>query len=76
MRFLLLLTLLLPCFTQAAQITDARIWASDERTRFVIDVTEQPTYRDFALSNPSRHVIDISGVVSAVNFGKLLKVLG
>jgi N-acetylmuramoyl-L-alanine amidase len=51
----------LGCVAQASDIvaTDIRIGAHTDKTRFVIDVSQNLKYRVFTLSNPYRVVIDL-----------------
>lgn len=41
------------------KVKDIRIWAGDEHTRTVLDVTGPVDYRVFTLSDPARLVVDI-----------------
>jgi N-acetylmuramoyl-L-alanine amidase len=38
-----------------------RVWRSQEKTRFVVDVTQRPKYKAFTLDNPPRVVLDLAG---------------
>ena len=56
-----LLAGLLACAPTLAgqKVKDIRIWAGDEHTRTVLDVTGPVDYRVFTLSDPARLVVDI-----------------
>jgi N-acetylmuramoyl-L-alanine amidase len=45
-----------------AIVSDVRIGVHPDKTRFVIELSEQPAYRVFALSDPYRVVIDLPEV--------------
>ena len=66
------------------KVTDVRLGAHPEKTRFVVELTEAPRYRVFSLPDPYRVVIDLpelewpeahsemtqsKGLVSALRFG-------
>lgn len=56
-----LLVLLLSSAVALAKptVTDVRIGAHPEKTRFVLELTEEPAYRAFTLPDPFRVVIDL-----------------
>ena len=41
------------------EVTDARLGAHADKTRFVLDLDERPAYRAFTLPDPFRVVIDL-----------------
>ncbi len=72
-----------PAFAQPS-VTDVRLGAHGDKTRFVVELTEEPRYRVFSLPDPYRVVIDLpqldwpeahsemtqsKGLVSALRFG-------
>jgi N-acetylmuramoyl-L-alanine amidase len=78
-----LLAAALPALAQPT-VTDVRLGAHPEKTRFVVELTEAPRYRVFSLPDPYRVVIDLpeldwpeahsemtqsKGLVSALRFG-------
>ncbi len=46
----------------AAQVVAVRIWPSSTYTRVTVESNHVLKYRQFALSNPERVVVDIEGV--------------
>lgn len=55
------------------QIDGLRIWPSPNNTRVVLDLTEQPEYAFFTLSNPERLVIDLANTKGNVDSVKIDK---
>ncbi|MEJ2669598.1 MAG: N-acetylmuramoyl-L-alanine amidase [Gammaproteobacteria bacterium] len=45
-----------------ARVEGMRVWASSDRTRFVLDMSQKPSYKVFPLSDPHRVVLDLSDV--------------
>lgn len=59
-RFLIGFFLILFSYgTMAAQIDNVRIWPEPAKTRIVLDLSAPITFKQFALENPDRLVIDI-----------------
>ncbi len=56
----------------AAQVVAVRIWPSSTYTRVTVESNHVLKYRQFALSNPERVVVDIEGV----NLNSVLKGMG
>ncbi|WJG11235.1 N-acetylmuramoyl-L-alanine amidase [Aliiglaciecola sp. LCG003] len=56
----------------ANSIEGLRIWPSPSNTRVVLDLTEQPEYSYFSLSNPERLVIDLSNTVGDLALSNLV----
>jgi N-acetylmuramoyl-L-alanine amidase len=52
-------------------VLDARLGLHPDRTRFVLELSEEPSYKVFTLSNPDRVVIDVADLVweNASRFG-------
>jgi N-acetylmuramoyl-L-alanine amidase len=63
----------------ATQLQDIRVWHSPDRSRVVLDLSEQPQYKTFFLQSPARFVVDIARSKSAAklplddNTGQFLK---
>jgi len=72
---LLLLSCCLLISTQlmSAEINGIRFWQDPEKTRVVLDLSDQVSYRVFTLANPSRLVIDIEDASLKVDLKKLTK---
>ncbi|HVT35033.1 MAG TPA: AMIN domain-containing protein, partial [Nevskiaceae bacterium] len=58
--FMLMLLLTLPA--QAAELKDMRLWEGPDSTRVVFDLSATASHNIFTLENPSRLVVDISGI--------------
>ncbi|MCK5892984.1 MAG: N-acetylmuramoyl-L-alanine amidase [Endozoicomonadaceae bacterium] len=59
-RSLVILLLMTTSVAHAANIENARLWRSPEKTRLVLDLTDFIDHKIFTLSNPSRLVIDMN----------------
>ncbi|KIQ13283.1 MULTISPECIES: N-acetylmuramoyl-L-alanine amidase [Pseudomonas] len=75
-RQLLNLLLASPLFTlpfaaHATQISNARLWRSDEKLRLVFDLSGPVQYKTFTLSAPERLIIDLSGAGLSGDFSQL-----
>ena len=55
-----------------AQVVAVRIWPSSTYTRVTVESNRVLKYRQFALSNPERVVVDLEGV----NLNSVLKGMG
>jgi N-acetylmuramoyl-L-alanine amidase len=66
MRRFLILIAMFSCspLASAAELRDLRLWDSPDSTRVVFDINGAVEHKVFALSNPDRVVIDISGLDS------------
>lgn len=53
---------------RAAEIKSLRVWAGDEYTRAVFDVSGPVDYKLFELAKPNRVVLDVRGSVLATGF--------
>ncbi|MFA3792734.1 N-acetylmuramoyl-L-alanine amidase [Aliiglaciecola sp. SL4] len=60
------------CFAQNA-IEALRMWPSPDNTRVVLDLTQEPEYSYFTLSNPERLVIDLANTKGKIDLAKLAK---
>ncbi len=49
-------------WSQAAGVRAARLWPSPEYSRIAIELDEAVTFKQFALKNPERIVLDLEGV--------------
>jgi N-acetylmuramoyl-L-alanine amidase len=56
----------------AAQVVAVRVWPSSTYTRVTVESNHVLKYRQFALSNPERVVVDLEGV----NLNSVLKGMG
>ncbi len=56
----------------AAQVVAVRVWPSSTYTRVTVESSHVLKYRQFALSNPERLVVDLEGV----NLNSVLKAWG
>ena len=75
-RQLLNLLLVSPLFTlpfaaHATQISNARLWRSDDKLRLVFDLSGPVQYKTFTLSAPERLIIDLSGAGLSGDFSQL-----
>ena len=75
-RQLLNLLLASPLFTlpfavNATQISNARLWRSDDKLRLVFDLSGPVQYKTFTLSAPERLIIDLSGAGLSGDFSQL-----
>ena len=75
-RQLLNLLLASPLFTlpfaaHATQISNARLWRSDDKLRLVFDLSGPVQYKTFTLSAPERLIIDLSGAGLSGDFSQL-----
>ena len=75
-RQLLNLLLASPLFTlpfaaSATQISNARLWRSDEKLRLVFDLSGPVHYKTFTLTAPERLIIDLSGAGLSGDFSQL-----
>ncbi|QBY04654.1 AMIN domain-containing protein [Thalassotalea sp. HSM 43] len=72
---ILLLLFSLCSFTAFSQnmIESVRIWPSPDNTRVVFDLSEQPDYSYFFLSNPNRLVIDFKNTDNIAALANLAK---
>ena len=48
----------------AAQVVAVRVWPSSTYTRVTVESNHILKYRQFALSNPERLVVDLEGLIS------------
>lgn len=55
----------------ASQIQGARVWASEQRTRVVFDLSDEQSFESFTLEQPDRVVIDIQDSQWASNSSNL-----
>jgi N-acetylmuramoyl-L-alanine amidase len=55
------------------QINGIRVWPAPENTRVVFDLSSEPEYSYFSLSNPERLVIDFKSAKNAVSLSNLAK---
>lgn len=55
----------------ANKLQGVRIWGAPESTRVVLDLTHEPKFSYFTLTNPNRLVVDLSHSKTALNFSKL-----
>ncbi|WP_342808228.1 N-acetylmuramoyl-L-alanine amidase [Alteromonas sp. M12] len=60
------------CIAQNA-IEALRLWPSPDNTRVVLDLTEQPEYSYFTLSNPERLVIDLANTKGDIDLAGFAK---
>ncbi len=75
-RQLLNLLLASPLFTlpftaSATQISNARLWHSEDKLRLVFDLSGPVQYKTFSLSAPERLIIDLSGAGLSGDFSQL-----
>ncbi|TFY88471.1 N-acetylmuramoyl-L-alanine amidase [Pseudomonas kairouanensis] len=75
-RQLLNLLLASPLFTlpfaaHATQISNARLWRSEDKLRLVFDLSGPVHYKTFSLTAPERLIIDLSGAGLSGNFSQL-----
>ena len=75
-RQLLNLLLASPLFTlpfavNATQISNARLWRSDDKLRLVFDLSGPVQYKTFSLTAPERLIIDLSGAGLSGDFSQL-----
>ena len=63
----LILVLMLPIFSWAANIENIRIWPAPDNTRLVLDTSEKVTFEQITLVNPDRLVIDIDATTLAAS---------
>ena len=75
-RQLLNLLLASPLFTlafavNATQVSNARLWRSDEKLRLVFDLSGPVQYKTFSLTAPERLIIDLSGAGLSGDFSQL-----
>ncbi len=75
-RQLLNLLLVSPLFTlpfaaNATQISNARLWRSDDKLRLVFDLSGPVQYKTFSLTAPERLIIDLSGAGLSGDFSQL-----
>ncbi len=59
-RLLLLFTLLLAAKAHAATVENVRIWAENDKTRVVLDLSQPVKHKIITLRGPDRLVIDLS----------------
>ncbi len=76
-RQLLNLLLASPLFTlpfavNATQISNARLWRSDDKLRLVFDLSGPVQYKTFSLTAPERLIIDLSGAGLSGDFSQLV----
>lgn len=67
-----LLSVSQPGFAASSQVIAVRVWPASSYTRVTVESNRQIKYRQFALSNPSRVVVDLEGV----NLNSVLKGVG
>ena len=75
-RQLLNLLLVSPLFTlpftaHATQISNARLWRSEDKLRLVFDLSGPVQYKTFSLTAPERLIIDLSGAGLSGDFSQL-----
>ena len=75
-RQLLNLILASPLFTlafaaNATQISNARLWRSEDKLRLVFDLSGPVQYKTFSLTAPERLIIDLSGAGLSGDFSQL-----
>lgn len=75
-RQLLNLLLASPLFTlpfaaNATQISNARLWRSDDKLRLVFDLSGPVHYKTFSLAAPEHLIIDLSGAALSGDFSQL-----
>ena len=63
--------LALPFGVSATQIRNARLWHSDDKLRWVFDLSGPVQYKTFSLSAPERLIIDLSGAHLSGDFRQL-----
>ncbi|WP_426218667.1 N-acetylmuramoyl-L-alanine amidase [Pseudomonas sp. DWRC2-2] len=61
----------LPFAAHATQISNARLWRSDDKLRLVFDLSGPVQYKTFTLSAPERLIIDLSGAGLSGDFSQL-----
>ena len=67
-----MLTLLFPTAAMAGvNVEGVRIWPAPDHTRLVLDVADKIDHKVFALSGPSRLVIDLENTTLKADFDKL-----
>jgi N-acetylmuramoyl-L-alanine amidase len=67
-----MLTLLFPTAAMAGvNVEGVRIWPAPDHTRLVLDVADKIGHKVFALSGPSRLVIDLENTTLKADFDKL-----
>ncbi|MCE9677613.1 N-acetylmuramoyl-L-alanine amidase [Shewanella sp. AS1] len=70
-----ILLLLLLCLSTGAQsathLDGVRIWAAPDSTRVVFDLSQQPNYSHFTLTNPYRLVVDLQGASTKLDLNKI-----
>jgi len=64
-----LLSVSQPGFAAGSQVIAVRVWPASSYTRVTLESNRELKYRQFALSNPSRVVVDLEGV----NLNSVLK---
>lgn len=62
LKLFLLSCLLVPGWSQAAQLTASRLWPSPDYTRITLEAATPVAHKYFTLSNPERLVVDLEGV--------------
>lgn len=67
-----LLSVSQPGFAASSQVIAVRVWPASAYTRVTLESNRELNYRQFALSNPSRVVVDLEGV----NLNSVLKGVG
>ncbi|MBW8191025.1 N-acetylmuramoyl-L-alanine amidase [Neiella marina] len=62
---------LLTWSASANSLKGVRVWPSPESTRVVLDLTEQPSYKYFSLTNPDRLVVDLKHTTGKVDLANV-----
>ncbi|MBD1390023.1 N-acetylmuramoyl-L-alanine amidase [Neiella sp. HB171785] len=67
------IVILLTCSAAAYanDLNGVRVWPSPDSTRVVLDLSEQPSYKYFSLTNPHRLVVDLKQTANQVDLSKI-----
>ncbi|WP_042956197.1 N-acetylmuramoyl-L-alanine amidase, partial [Pseudomonas syringae] len=63
--------LTLPFGVYATQISNARLWRTNDKLRLVLDLSGPVQYKTFSLTSPDRLIIDVSGSRLTGDFSQL-----
>ncbi|WP_117147745.1 AMIN domain-containing protein, partial [Pseudomonas coronafaciens] len=63
--------LTLPLGAYATQISNARLWRTNDKLRLVLDLSGPVQYKTFTLTAPDRLIIDVSGSRLTGDFSQL-----
>lgn len=65
------LLLVLTFSASANSLNGVRVWPSPESTRVVLDLSDQPSYKYFSLTNPDRLVVDLKQTNRKIDLSKV-----